>query len=246
MGRIRLLETIAVPADGTHTSDPVTKGLSNAGIITAQAALVRGSGGTSIALYLQTSIDNGATWIDIARFDFAAASARRVQTISAIAPVGIPIIPTDAGLAAGGVIDGVLGDMVRAKYVVSGSYASSTLDLWLVTRDVAAPKVPPQADVFKTIAEVAITAASPATVWTPASGKRFRLLGYALWSSASARFILKDDTTEILRHAGIVGSPAVSSPNLGKGYLSTAAGNALKLDVTTTGTVSGYVFGTEE
>ena len=41
-------------------------------------------------------------------------------------------------------------------------------------------------DTFKAIDAVAVTARTPATVWTPAAGKKVRLLGWFLSSSAGA------------------------------------------------------------
>jgi hypothetical protein len=107
-------------------------------------------------------------------------------------------------------------------------------------------------NVFKTIAGVAITAGTPQTIWTPAAGKKFRLLGYVLGASATTGaagsvFILKDNTTEILRAVdnGAGGINAISPP-LGNGYLSAAADNPLKLDAAANCTAQGFVCGCEE
>ncbi len=72
--------------------------------------------------------------------------------------------------------------------------------------------------VTKKISAVAIVAGTPATVWTPASGK-----------------------TPVI---AINGSDV--RERLGDGILSATADNPLKLDVSANSTVSGYVFGTEE
>ena len=104
-------------------------------------------------------------------------------------------------------------------------------------------------DTFKVIDAVAITAGTPATVWTPASGKKVRLLGWVLSSSAAAALEFQDSgsagtvrlQTPLLAVAGLH-----DSPPLGEGYLLAAADNTLNLDVTATATVSGMVFGIEE
>jgi hypothetical protein len=103
---------------------------------------------------------------------------------------------------------------------------------------------------LKSVAAVAITAGTGATIWTPTSSKKFRLMGWILSVSAACSLIFGDNAvgTVILRGpllaaAGVDPGPP---PAWGNGFLSAAANNVLKLDVTATATVSGYVFGTEE
>src|SRR5260221_427983 len=105
--------------------------------------------------------------------------------------------------------------------------------------------------VFKPIKAVAITAASPVAVWTPAAGKRFRLLGFCLVPTVAASILFEDatgGTNEFLRFPLTAAVPTAQVPvSLGTyGYLSLVVGNALFLDVTATATISGYVYGTEE
>ncbi len=105
--------------------------------------------------------------------------------------------------------------------------------------------------VFKPIKAVAITAGTPAPVWTPAAGKRFRLLGFCVNPTVAASILFEDatgGTNEFLRFPLTAAVSTAQVPvNLGQyGYLSTTANNALFLDVTATATVSGYVYGTEE
>ena len=104
-------------------------------------------------------------------------------------------------------------------------------------------------DAFKIIDAVAITAGTPATVWTPASGKKVRLLGWVLSSSAAAALEFQDSgsagtvrlQTPLLAAAGVH-----NSPPFGEGYVLAAVDNTLDLDVTANATVSGMVFGVEE
>ena len=104
-------------------------------------------------------------------------------------------------------------------------------------------------DTFKMIDAVAITAGTPATVWTPASGKKVRLLGWFLSTSAAAALELQDSgaagtviaQTPLLAAAGVH-----DAPHLGEGVVLAAADNTLDLDVTANATVSGMVFGVEE
>lgn len=94
--------------------------------LTLQAELVYGSGGTSIAAVIQTSLDQGLNWIDICRFDFTTASARKVANLSGM---GSKAVAAVSALGAEGVNDFVLGDRLRAVVTSVGTYAGTTLRL---------------------------------------------------------------------------------------------------------------------
>ena len=103
-------------------------------------------------------------------------------------------------------------------------------------------------DTFKMIDANAITAGSAEVIWTPASGKTIRFLGWFLSSSAAAALEFQDSgaatviaQTPLLAIAGVH-----NAPDLGKGLVLADADNTLKLDVTANTTVSGMVFGREE
>jgi hypothetical protein len=104
-------------------------------------------------------------------------------------------------------------------------------------------------DTFKVIDAVAITAGTPVTVWTPASGKSVRLLGWALSSSAAAALEFQDSAavgTVIAQSPLLAAAGIHDAPRLGEGVVLAAADNTLELDVTASSTVSGMVFGIEE
>jgi hypothetical protein len=105
--------------------------------------------------------------------------------------------------------------------------------------------------IFKTIAAVAITAATGATIWDPAAGKKFRLMGYCLSSTAAASFKFYEGLTTALTTLRFQGPLLAANgvhdcPPLGNGILSSTADMNLNLDVSATSTVSGTVWGTEE
>ena len=94
-----------------------------------------GSGGTAIKAYLQTSLDQGITAIDVACFTFAMAGAVKARNLSALTPQTSDVVPTDGALADDTSVDGVLGDRFRLKIVSTGTYGGSTvLSGRLVTR----------------------------------------------------------------------------------------------------------------
>jgi hypothetical protein len=92
----------------------------------AQGNFVYGSGGTTVDAYLQTSLDGGNTWTDIAEWHFTTASGRKVYNLNAQTPQAAGVTPTDGALAANTAQDGVLGPRFRVKYVTTGTYAGGT------------------------------------------------------------------------------------------------------------------------
>jgi hypothetical protein len=94
--------------------------------LTIQGNFVYGSGGTSADAWVQTSLDGGVTWADIANFHFTTASARFIYNLSALTPKTTEVTPTDGTLAANTSVDGVIGPMFRVKSTTVGTYAAST------------------------------------------------------------------------------------------------------------------------
>lgn len=101
-------------------------GLAGATSLSVQAMLTYGSGGTSIDVYLQTSLDGGTTFFDIAEWSFTTASATRIHSVRAQTVVAANYTPTDGSLSANTIKDGLIGDQFRIKYVTVGTYAGGT------------------------------------------------------------------------------------------------------------------------
>lgn len=101
--------------------------------------------------------------------------------------------------------------------------------------------------IFKPLSAVLITAET--TIWTPAAGKKFRLMGYAITQGAATGAVtLRDNTagtTILVIPPNTVGVVQLS-PAMGNGILSAAANNVLTATGVATETITGYVFGTEE
>ena len=99
--------------------------------------------------------------------------------------------------------------------------------------------------VFKPFNGTAINPA--AAIWTPAAGKRFRLMGYHLVSSVAGNIQLKDGAggTLIAVAPSAAGGPGMLV-QLGNGILSAAINNVLEALGPAAATLSGIVFGTEE
>ncbi len=94
--------------------------------ICAQANFTYGSGGATVTCWLQTSLDSGVTWTDIAVFTFATSSARQAVNVSASSSVLTPTALTD-GTLTGNAQDGLVGAQFRCKTTSTGTYAGTTL-----------------------------------------------------------------------------------------------------------------------
>jgi hypothetical protein len=118
------LGDFSIGAAATQVGE-VVDDLSGALAITLSARLAYGSGGTSCYAVVETSLDQGVTWVQIARFDFTTSGLQKVLTVSGLTP---RIAAATAGsLAADTALDGTLGDRLRATVVSTGTYAGSTV-----------------------------------------------------------------------------------------------------------------------
>jgi hypothetical protein len=122
---IQSLGDFTIGAAGMVVGDWVT-GLEGAIAIRSQMRLAYGSGGTKIQVYLQTSLDQGTTAIDIECFTFLTAGAVKVRCLTLISRTS-DLSPTDGSLADDTSLDGVLGDRFRIKVVSTGAYAGQTV-----------------------------------------------------------------------------------------------------------------------
>lgn len=93
---------------------------------TVQVKFAYGSGGTTCKLYVQTSLDQGSTWIDVACVALTTASATKVINLSGLTAKTTAATPTDGSLTDDTCVDGILGDRWRVKITSVGTYASST------------------------------------------------------------------------------------------------------------------------
>lgn len=94
--------------------------------MTLQGNFTYGSGGTSTDAYVQTSLDGGGTWIDVADFHFTTSSQRFVYNLNSSTSVTTEYTPTDGSISANTSKDGVFGSQWRVKYTTVGTYAGST------------------------------------------------------------------------------------------------------------------------
>ena len=94
--------------------------------LSVQAKFVRAAGGTSCKVYLQTSFDGGVTWVDIACLAFLTTTATKISAVRPYIAMAAAYVPTDATLTDDTIKDGLLGDRLRVKYVVVGTYSGAS------------------------------------------------------------------------------------------------------------------------
>lgn len=96
--------------------------------IAIQAICTVAGGGTTAKAWLQTSIDNGVTWNDVANFAFTTSTGSKLHNIvnTPATPYTPGTAPTDATLADNTIKDGPLGDKVRIKYTTTGTYTGAS------------------------------------------------------------------------------------------------------------------------
>lgn len=123
---ILLPSTAITTAVSAGLSTPLT-GLIGLSILSAQAVFTYGSGGTSAKFYLQTTLDSGATWFDIACWAFATTTATRIQSVRAMTAVAANVTPVSKALADNTILDGLLGDQLRIAYTTVGTYATTSI-----------------------------------------------------------------------------------------------------------------------
>jgi len=125
----------AIPAAGTYVTPGFYTGRfpGAAKYLAAQVNFVRDSGGTTLDVYVQTSVDDEQTWADVMNFSLATTSVRKVSAVKTSTALAANVTPSDGTLTANTILSGLLGTKVRVKYVVAGSYVG-TLRVDLVLR----------------------------------------------------------------------------------------------------------------
>lgn len=95
--------------------------------VTVQSKFVYGSGGGTCKVFLQTTLDEGATWVDVMAHAFLLASATKISSIKKDVAQAPALAPTDGALTDDTIRDGLWGDRFRIKIVSGGTaYAGAT------------------------------------------------------------------------------------------------------------------------
>jgi hypothetical protein len=95
----------------------------------------------------------------------------------------------------------------------------------------------------------AVTVTTITTLWTPASGKKFRLMGGTLSCSTAVSILFEDNIAGVTIFRTpklLVDTPYTFEVNGGQGKLSATADNILKATSSAAGVITGTLWGTEE
>ena len=113
-------------AVGATASTPKT-GLGGMNYLVVTGVFLYGAGGTDAIARVQTSIDGGLSWIDVVSLGFTTSALTKVSAVTTkIAPATQAATYTDGTLTVNTIIQGVLGDRLRVKYVTTGTYTGAT------------------------------------------------------------------------------------------------------------------------
>ncbi len=130
--QVTLYSAAITAAETGLTTSPLTvPGLS---ALTILATFTYGSGGTSAKYYVQTSLDKGTSWIDIASFAFTTSSATKVSAVFGAVALTAATTPSDGSLTDNTILNGLLGDRLRLKRTTTGTYAGTTVAINVVMR----------------------------------------------------------------------------------------------------------------
>lgn len=114
------------PNQGQPGASPNACNLDGMNAASIQLRFSGGSGGTNVNVYIQTSLDQGQSWFDVAAYQFGTAAAVEVLNLSGL-DKATPSAPANLSLASGTVLDGPLGDRLQMVAVVTGNYPAGTL-----------------------------------------------------------------------------------------------------------------------
>ena len=125
-GAVLPLYSGTVTTAGTAAGSAIT-GLNSAGYVALQANFTYGSSGGTVVVYVQTSLDGGTTWTDIAAIQFTNSSARKIVTVGPLVAPGTSFVTAgSAALTVNTQVPGVLGDRLQVLVVSTGTYAGTT------------------------------------------------------------------------------------------------------------------------
>ncbi len=94
--------------------------------VSVQSTFLYGAGGTTCKVFLQTSLDNGATWKDIANHAFLLAAAKKFSAVNGITALAPALGVSDGALADDTILSGLIGDSFRVKVITTGTYTGAT------------------------------------------------------------------------------------------------------------------------
>jgi hypothetical protein len=126
-GQITLLPTLTIGAALTaFVTDSHRFTTAFPKVLTPYAGFTYVGGGTDVKAWVQTSVDEGTTWIDVVNFAFTTSTAKKVAMVNNFAAQANVVVPTDGTLANNTILNGILGNRLRVKITSTGTYTGAT------------------------------------------------------------------------------------------------------------------------
>ena len=122
---VQLLDETLAAAVTDEVHGPVAMPIGRVEALALFASFVRAGGGTTATAWVQTSLDGGESWFDIASFAFTTADAKRMYNLTAAAVTAIAT-PGDGALADNTAVNGFLGALFRVKLTTTGTYTGAS------------------------------------------------------------------------------------------------------------------------
>lgn len=117
--------TLAAAESGTTPDGVKFFAIGRIETLSLQFVLTRAGGGTTCKAYVQTSLDGGTTYFDIACCALATTTATRLVTLNNTSVTTLAT-PTDGSLADNTCVDGFLGSLYRVKLTTTGTYTGAS------------------------------------------------------------------------------------------------------------------------
>jgi hypothetical protein len=249
---VSITATVAGDTALTFSSAPKT-------IMPGQAIRISGAGAGAEWVYVTTTYVPSATATVIPLQNAvvnAGQNGARFEVFSDIGPGQSEVFPV--GVPFHGLI--TYDDSVAKWYTAYGAgmdgyaphYYTETVHGLFDGTNVQRQRGPSAFNAFNAQAVTIQSANTPTAIWTPATGKKFRLMGYWFSTTVAAGLVFHDLATVGTGGRLNIPSPiaaaagVLQSPPLGNGILSGAANNKLWIDATAATTLTGFVWGTEE
>jgi hypothetical protein len=93
--------------------------------LTLYAVATVAAGGTTAKAWVQTSLNGGVSWMDVASFAFTTTTAARAFHLTSAAVTSIAT-PSDGTLTDNTCVNGFIGDRVRVKLTTTGTYTGAS------------------------------------------------------------------------------------------------------------------------
>jgi hypothetical protein len=117
-------QVVTSAADSQGATQAYVDGLAGISAATIQVNFNYGSGGTTLDVFVETTLDQGSTWVQVAHATFATASAEKLFNVSGLTDKLTAVAPST--LSNDTALSGIFGDRWRAKMTSTGTYAGNS------------------------------------------------------------------------------------------------------------------------